>query len=103
MDECRKQFEEWFDSELLKFKDDNVMLRVVHRRYVNNWTGWQAAWNRRAKQVPEGYKLVPIKMLNALKASIKGNCYRGTEWEINTIDAMLNATQSKCWRIQNET
>ena len=53
MDECRKQFEEWFDSELLKYKDDNDMLRALHRGYGNNLTGWQAAWNRRADPVPE--------------------------------------------------
>ena len=31
-----------------------------------------------------------LKALKALKASINGDCYQGEDWELQTIDKMLN-------------
>ena len=43
------------------------------------------------RAIPPGYKLVPIQKLVDLKASIHGDCFRGTDWELETISTMLIA------------
>lgn len=43
--------------------------------------------------VPDGYVLVPVAKLRALKSSINGDCYKGESWECETINMMLSAAQ----------
>ena len=51
MEECRKQFEEW--------KEENWMYVEVES---DAYEIWKAAWNRRAEDVPEGWKEVAVEL-----------------------------------------
>lgn len=50
-----------------------------------------AAYTAPQPAIPPGYKLVPIQKLVELKASIHGEYFRGTDWELETISTMLIA------------
>ena len=58
MDECRKQFDDWWSEftsahEDWRFADSDAL----------RWQAWQAAWNLRASpaSAPEGWKIVPVE------------------------------------------
>lgn len=82
----REMFEKWYN------KKTNNNGGVAY--YVELWGDYchediQLAWEAWQAACPEGNTPVNGNLLNALRASINGDCYMGTEWEVATIDSMI--------------